>query len=158
MDIEWHFIGPLQSNKTKQIASVANWVHTIDRLKIAKRLNDQRPAELPPLSVCIQVNISSESTKSGLMPDEVEAFVKELALLPRLKLRGLMVIPAPEKDITKQRLVFAQIKQLQNDINKKGYNLDTLSMGMTGDMEAAIAEGATIVRIGTAIFGVRDYT
>ena len=158
LDIEWHFIGPLQSNKTKQIAAVADWVHTIDRLKIAKRLNDQRPSDLPPLSVCIQVNISGESTKSGLMPDDIEALAKEITQLPRLKLRGLMVIPAPEKDFEKQRQVFAQIKQLKNEINKKGYNLDTLSMGMTGDMEAAIAEDATIVRIGTAIFGARDYT
>lgn len=157
LDIEWHFIGPLQSNKTKHIAEVADWVHTIDRLKIAKRLNDQRPLSLSPLSVCIQVNISGESTKSGLVPNEVESLAKEISQLPRLKLRGLMVIPAPEKDIEKQRQVFAQIKQLQNDLNKKGCHLDTLSMGMTGDMEAAIAEGATIVRIGTAIFGARDY-
>lgn len=156
LNIEWHFIGPLQSNKTKIIAEVACWVHTVDRLKIAQRLNDQRPDSLSPLSVCIQVNISGEISKSGLISDEVEALAKEITQLPRLKLRGLMAIPAPEKDFEKQREVFAQVAKLKDKLNRQGFSLDTLSMGMTGDMEAAIAEGATIVRIGTAIFGARE--
>jgi len=156
LDIEWHFIGPLQSNKTKQIAETASWVHTIDRLKIAQRLNDQRPEDLPPLSVCIQVNISGEISKSGVMENEVAQIAKQLLTFPRLRLRGLMVIPAPETDFYKQRITFAKVAKLKNSLNQQGFKLDTLSMGMSGDMEAAIAEGATIVRIGTAIFGTRD--
>ena len=153
--IEWHFIGPMQSNKTRKIAAVASWVHTIDRLKIAQRLNDQRPEELDPLAVCIQVNISGELSKSGVMPDAVEPLAKAIHQLPNLSLRGLMVIPAPESDFNKQRAVFRQAALLKDQLNQTGLKLDTLSMGMTNDMEAAIAEGATIVRIGTAIFGAR---
>jgi pyridoxal phosphate enzyme (YggS family) len=156
LDIEWHFIGPLQSNKTKQIASVASWVHTIDRFKIAQRLNDQRPENLPPLSICIQVNISGEASKSGIMPDEIEALAAQISKLPHLRLRGLMAIPAPQDDFENQRKTFAKVFALQNTLHKQGYKLDTLSMGMSGDMQAAIAEGATIVRIGTAIFGTRE--
>ena len=156
LPIEWHFIGPLQSNKTKKIAQTASWVHTIDRLKIAKRLNKQRPPELPPLSVCIQLNISGEQSKSGIMLNELATLAQEINQLKQLKLRGLMAIPAPESDFHKQRLAFAKIYQAQQDLIKQGFDLDTLSMGMSNDMEAAIAEGATIVRIGTAIFGKRD--
>ncbi len=155
LEIEWHFIGPLQSNKTKQIASVANWVHTIDRFKIAQRLNDQRPEKLAPLSVCIQVNISEEASKSGVMKMDVEKLAKQISALPNLQLRGLMVIPAPEADGEKQRAIFAKVAKLKDQLNLQGYGLDTLSMGMSSDMQAAIAEGATIVRIGTAIFGAR---
>jgi pyridoxal phosphate enzyme (YggS family) len=156
LDIEWHFIGPLQSNKTKQIAAVASWVHTIDRFKIAQRLNDQRPENLPPLSVCIQVNISGETSKSGMMPDEIAELAEQISKLPRLHLRGLMSIPAPINNFEKQCAIFAKVSKLKDDLNQQGYKLDTLSMGMSGDMQAAIAEGATIVRIGTAIFGTRE--
>jgi len=160
LNIQWHFIGPLQSNKTKKIAAVASWVHTIDRLKIAQRLNDQRPSELPRLNICIQVNISKEKSKSGILPNDVLDFANEISKLPKLRLRGLMVIPATETDFEKQRTSFEKTSQLldmlNNSINTTAYRLDTLSMGMSGDMEAAIAEGATIVRIGTAIFGKRD--
>ncbi|MEE9310335.1 MAG: YggS family pyridoxal phosphate-dependent enzyme [Cocleimonas sp.] len=154
--IEWHFIGPLQSNKTKQIAAVASWVHTIDRFKIAQRLNNQRPDNLPPLSVCIQVNISEEISKSGVSVNEVAKLAQQISELSRLQLRGLMVIPAPETDFKKQRRAFAKVAALKETLNQSGYPLDTLSMGMSSDMEAAIAEGATIVRIGTAIFGARE--
>ncbi len=156
LPIEWHFIGPLQSNKTRKIAQTVSWVHTIDRLKIAKRLNEQRPQELPPLSVCIQLNISGEESKSGIMPHELAALATEINQLEHLKLRGLMAIPAPETDFYKQRMAFAKIYQAQQGLIRQGFDLDTLSMGMSNDMEAAIAEGATIVRIGTAIFGKRD--
>lgn len=157
LDIEWHFIGPLQSNKTKTIAHIADWVHTIDRLKIAKRLSEQRPAELKPLSVCVQVNISGEASKSGVLPEQVISLCEQILPLPNLHLRGLMAIPAPEHDIHKQRATFAKLAQLKETINQQlNLQLDTLSMGMSDDMEAAIAEGATIVRIGTAIFGTRE--
>lgn len=156
LNIEWHFIGPLQSNKTKQIATTASWVHTIDRFKIAQRLNDQRPENLQPLSICIQVNISGEASKSGVMPDELAELAHKISILPHLCLRGLMAIPAPMSNVEKQRETFAKMSELKNQLNKQGYKLDTLSMGMSGDMRAAIAEGATIVRIGTAIFGSRD--
>ena len=156
LDIDWHFIGPLQSNKTKYIAEIASWVHTIDRLKIAQRLNDQRPESMPPLNVCIQINISEEPSKSGVTPENIPELAKEIAALPHLNLRGLMAIPAPESDFEKQRETFAKVYSLKESLNKCGYHLDTLSMGMSGDMKAAIAEGATIVRIGTAIFGTRD--
>jgi len=155
LPLEWHFIGPLQSNKTKKIAQTASWVHTIDRLKIAKRLNEQRPQELPPLSVCIQLNISGEHSKSGIMLDQLAALATELNKLERIKLRGLMAIPAPENDFLKQRQVFSRVREAQEALIRQGFQLDTLSMGMSNDMEAAIAEGATIVRIGTAIFGKR---
>lgn len=155
--IEWHFIGPIQSNKTKTIAELASWVHSIDRLKIAQRLSEQRPTHLPPLQVCIQVNLSQEASKSGVSLDEVEPLAKAIQCLPKLKLRGLMAIPAPCNDFESQRVVFRQLNQLKNHLNTQGFALDTLSMGMTDDMEAAIAEGATHVRIGTAIFGARTY-
>ena len=157
LDIEWHFIGPLQSNKTRIIANIADWVHTIDRLKIAKRLSEQRSAEQPPLSICIQVNISGESSKSGIMPGEAIELCEQITPLPNVQLRGLMAIPAPEHNLEKQRATFAKLAQLKKAINKQlNLQLDTLSMGMSDDMEAAVAEGATIVRIGTAIFGKRE--
>ncbi len=156
LPIEWHFIGPLQSNKTKKIAQLASWVHTIDRLKIARRLNDQRPPELPPLSVCIQLNISGEASKSGIMPQELAGLATQINALDRLKLRGLMAIPAPQADFSRQRQVFARVREAQQNLLEQGFQLDTLSMGMSNDMQAAIAEGATIVRIGTAIFGKRN--
>ena len=160
--IEWHYIGPLQSNKAKKIAEVASWVHAVDRLKIAQRLNDNRPNDMPPLSVCLQVNISGEDSKSGISPGELVPLAKQIAKLPKIRLRGLMVIPAPEKDFAKQREVFAQVAKLKNTLQKSlnedgiAIELDTLSMGMSNDIEAAIAEGATIVRVGTAIFGQRE--
>jgi len=160
--ISWHFIGPLQSNKAKKIAEVADWVHALDRLKIAKRLSDNRPHDLPPLSICLQVNISGEASKSGISTDELHSLALEIAELPNLKLRGLMVIPAPEDNVNKQREVFAQVKKVKDDLqqflNEKNskVDLDTLSMGMSNDIESAIAEGATIVRVGTAIFGQRE--
>ncbi len=156
LNIEWHFIGPLQSNKTKQIATTASWVHTIDRFKIAQRLNNQRPDDLPPLSICIQINISEEDSKSGVIPSELAELAHKISMLPHLRLRGLMAIPAPMSNFKKQREAFAKMSELKNQLNKQGYKLDTLSMGMSSDMKAAIAEGATIVRIGTAIFGTRD--
>ena len=162
LDIEWHFIGPLQSNKAKKIAQVADWVHAVDRLKIAKKLSENRPENLPPLSICLQINISGEDSKSGVEPDDLFTLAEAVTQLPHLKLRGLMVIPAPEDDSTKQRSVFAKVATLktalENHLIQQGIDvtLDTLSMGMSNDIEAAIAEGATIVRVGTAIFGQRD--
>lgn len=158
-DIDWHFIGPIQSNKTRLIAAHFNWVHSVDRLKIAQRLNDQRPAELPPLNVCLQVNISGEASKSGLPAEELDSLAETILTLPRLRLRGLMTVPAPQTDITRQRAPFAALRALQENLMRchSGLTLDTLSMGMTDDMEAAIAEGSTMVRIGTAIFGAREY-
>lgn len=155
LDIAWHFIGPLQSNKTKDVAACASWVHTIDRLKIARRLSEQRPDNLPPLNVCLQVNINDEANKSGVSLDEVEALAAAVATLPNLVIRGLMAIPESTSDPIKQRANFALLAKAQAELNTKHYQLDTLSMGMSGDMAAAIAEGATIVRIGTAIFGSR---
>jgi pyridoxal phosphate enzyme (YggS family) len=157
LPIEWHFIGPIQSNKTRPIAGHFSWVHGIDRLKIAERLSAQRPANLPPLQVCIEVNISGESSKSGVEPDEVEALAQAIAALPNLKLRGLMAIPAPTEDEAEQRAAFARLRDIFERLNEHGLQLDTLSMGMSHDYPAAIAEGATIVRIGTAIFGARTY-
>ena len=158
LDIEWHFIGPLQSNKTKKIAEISDWVHTIDRLKIAQRLNDQRPENLSPLSVCIQLNISGENSKSGISETEVTDLAKEIIKLPNLRLRGLMVIPAPEDNFDKQLEVFAKVSAIKDTLNlEQGIELDTLSMGMSNDIEAAIAGGSTLVRIGTAIFGQREY-
>jgi pyridoxal phosphate enzyme (YggS family) len=154
-NIEWHYIGPIQSNKTRMIAEVASWVHTIDRLKVARRLSDQLPDGKPPLSVCLQVNISGEASKAGVKLQELPALASEIAHLPGLTLRGLMAIPAPEQDFSRQREVFARVREAQEGLIQSGYDLDTLSMGMSGDMDAAIAEGATIVRIGTAIFGQR---
>ncbi len=157
LPLEWHFIGPIQSNKTRTIAENFAWVHSVDRLKIAERLSAQRPPQLPPLNVCLQVNVSGEESKSGVAPDEVGQLAQEIARLPRLKLRGLMSIPAPAVGETAQRIPFAQMQTLLRQLNSQGMALDTLSMGMSHDYPAAILEGATIVRIGTAIFGTREY-
>lgn len=157
LDLEWHYIGSIQSNKTRAIAKHFDWVHSVDRERIARRLSEQRPDNLPSLNICIQVNISNETTKSGLALEEARKLAHAVASLPKLKLRGLMAIPEPELNSEKQREPFRQLKQLFNQLNAEGLNMDTLSMGMTADMDAAIAEGATIVRIGTAIFGARDY-
>jgi pyridoxal phosphate enzyme (YggS family) len=157
MPIEWHYIGPIQSNKTRAIAENFIWVHSVDRLKIAERLSEQRPAHLPPLQVCLQINISGEASKSGVVPGEAGALAQAIANLPGLKLRGLMTVPAPGGDVAEQRLPFAQLRKLRDELNLQGLQMDTLSMGMSHDFAAAIAEGATIVRIGTAIFGDRDY-
>ena len=154
--IQWHFIGPLQSNKTRTVAEQFDWVHAVDRLKIAERLSAQRPAGLPPLQVCIQVNISGEDTNSGVAPDEVPALARAIAALPHLRLRGLMAIPAPTADSDDQRRPFAALRALLDQLRQSGLEVDTLSMGMSADMDAAIAEGATLVRIGTAIFGARS--
>lgn len=153
--LEWHFIGPIQSNKTRQIAAIARWVHSVESVRIAQRLSEQKLPELPPINICLQVNISNEASKSGVATADVPAVAAQLLDLPGVRLRGLMAIPAPEPDFQRQRAVFAQVRKLQEGLNACGFNLDTLSMGMTDDMEAAIAEGATIVRIGTAIFGAR---
>ena len=155
-DLEWHFIGPLQSNKTKAVAEHFAWVHSIDRLKIAERLAAQRPAALPPLQVCVQVNVSGEASKSGCRPDEAEDLCRAIAALPHLRLRGLMAIPEPSDDITAQRAPLRRLRQLAETLRAAGLELDTLSMGMSHDLEAAVAEGATIVRVGTAIFGERN--
>lgn len=152
--IEWHFIGPIQSNKTAAIATHFDWVHSIDRLKIAQRLNDQR-GRRPPLNVCIQVNTSNESSKAGIAEAELESLARAIRQLPGLRLRGLMTIPAPETDPDKQRLPFRRLRECRDRLNHLGMQLDTLSMGMSNDMFTAIAEGATIVRIGTAVFGPR---
>ncbi|MFZ5457222.1 MAG: YggS family pyridoxal phosphate-dependent enzyme [Pseudomonadota bacterium] len=153
--LDWHFIGPLQSNKTRQVATWFDWVHSVDREKIAARLSEQRDPHRPPLNLCIQVNVSGEASKSGVAPDEVAALADAIASLPRLALRGLMAIPEPTDDVALQRRRFAHLRQLKDDLNARGHRLDTLSMGMSQDLEAAIAEGATIVRVGTALFGAR---
>jgi pyridoxal phosphate enzyme (YggS family) len=155
--LEWHFIGPIQSNKTRPIATQFDWVHTVERLKIAQRLSEQRPAERGPLNICLQVNISGEASKSGVHPDELPALARAVAQLPNLRLRGLMAIPEPEDDPALQRIPFARLRALAKDIVKDGIFVDTLSMGMSGDMRAAILEGASIVRVGSAIFGARHY-
>jgi pyridoxal phosphate enzyme (YggS family) len=155
LTIEWHFIGPIQSNKTQPIAQHFRWVHGVDRLKIAQRLSDARPTELAPLQICLQVNISGEASKSGVTPNELLDLVKVISALPKLTLRGLMTIPEPTDDEALQRQQFKQMRDLLNDLNKQGFALDTLSMGMSSDYKIAIEEGATIVRIGSAIFGAR---
>jgi len=157
LNIVWHFIGPVQSNKTRAVAENFAWVHSVDRLKIAQRLSAQRPAHLPDLQLCLQVNISGEDSKSGVRPDEVSGLAHAIAALPGLTLRGLMAVPAPADAVAVQRLQFAQLRKLRDELNRQGLQLDTLSMGMSHDFPAAIAEGATIVRIGTAIFGDRPY-
>ncbi|MHA6492048.1 YggS family pyridoxal phosphate-dependent enzyme [Pseudomonas borbori] len=154
LSLIWHFIGPIQSNKTKPIAEHFDWVHSVDRLKVAERLSAQRPAGLPALNVCLQVNVSGEASKSGCHPDELLALAQAVTQLPNLKLRGLMTIPEPTDDPLEQRAAFARLRDLQAGLN---LDLDTLSMGMSHDLEAAITEGATWVRIGTALFGARDY-
>ena len=150
----WHFIGPIQSNKTKAIAEHFDWVHSVDRLKIAQRLSEQRPADLAPLNICLQVNVSGEDSKSGCAPAELPALAQAVKALPGLCLRGLMAIPEPTEDRAEQEAAFATLRQLQAQLD---LGLDTLSMGMSHDLEAAIAQGATWVRIGTALFGARDY-
>lgn len=157
LDIEWHFIGPIQSNKTRPIAEQFDWVHSVDRAKIARRLSEQRPVDRAPLNICLQVNISSEASKSGCLPGDVPALAREIAALPNLRLRGLMAIPAACDDPVEQRRPLAALRQLLEQLQTEHPALDTLSMGMSGDMEAAIHEGATIVRIGTALFGPRHY-
>lgn len=154
--ITWHFIGPLQSNKTRMVAENFQWVHTVDRLKIAQRLSEQRPEHLPPLQICVQVNVSGEASKSGCTPEEALELCRAIIGLPRLQLRGLMTIPAPAEDFTAQREPLAQLRQLSGKLRSQGIALDTLSMGMSHDLEAAVAEGSTLVRIGTAIFGARQ--
>jgi pyridoxal phosphate enzyme (YggS family) len=155
--LAWHFIGPIQSNKTRPIAAHFDWVHTVERLKVAQRLSEQRPPELGPLNICLQVNISGEASKSGAAPEDLPALAREVAKLPGLTLRGLMAIPEPETDPLRQRAAFARVRALFEQLRAEGLALDTLSMGMSGDMAAAVAEGATIVRIGSAIFGARHY-
>jgi len=154
LPLSWPFIGPIQSNKTRAIAENFAWVHSVDRLKIAQRLSEQRPADLPPLNICIQVNVSGEASKSGCTPADLPALATAISALPRLKLRGLMAIPEPTEDRAEQDAAFATVRDLQASLNLA---LDTLSMGMSHDLESAIAQGATWVRIGTALFGARDY-
>ncbi|WP_233800018.1 YggS family pyridoxal phosphate-dependent enzyme [Paraburkholderia sp. HP33-1] len=156
--LEWHFIGPLQSNKTRPVAEHFDWVHSVDRLKIAQRLSEQRPDDLPPLNVCLQVNVSGEASKSGVAIAEAPAIAQQIAALPKLKLRGLMSIPEPAGDLDAQRAPHRELRMLFERLRNDGLALDTLSMGMSADLEAAVLEGATIVRIGTAIFGARDYS
>jgi len=154
LPLTWHFIGPIQSNKTRPIAEHFDWVHSVDRLKVAQRLSEQRPANLPPLNVLLQVNVSGEDSKSGCSPADLPALAQAVAQLPHLKLRGLMAIPEPTEDVAAQHAAFARLRELMHALN---LGLDTLSMGMSHDLEAAIGEGATWVRIGTALFGARDY-
>ncbi|QLG86950.1 YggS family pyridoxal phosphate-dependent enzyme [Chitinibacter bivalviorum] len=156
-DIEWHFIGPLQSNKTRIVAESAHWVHTIDRFKIAERLNNQRPAHLPALNVCIQVNVSGEASKSGIHPDQLLELATAIRQLPHLQLRGLMCIPEATSDEDTLAKQFQSLKYCQAALQDQGFKLDTLSMGMSADLELAIASGTTLVRVGSAIFGARHY-
>ena len=153
--LDWHLIGPLQSNKTRPVAEAFDWVHSVDRLKTALRLSEQRPAHLPPLNICLQVNISGEASKSGVAPGDVAALAQQVAALPRLRLRGLMAVPEAAADFEAQRLPHRALAALFADLIAQGLALDTLSMGMSGDLEAAVAEGATMVRVGSAIFGSR---
>jgi pyridoxal phosphate enzyme (YggS family) len=157
-DLQWHFIGPLQSNKSRLVAEHFAWCHTVDRLRIAQRLSDRRPAEMAPLNVLIQINISDEQSKSGIALDELPALAEAVAALPHLRLRGLMAIPAPEEDYQRQLAVFGRMNDAFLALQQRYPHIDTLSMGMTDDMAAAIAAGSTLVRIGTAIFGARDYS
>ncbi|WP_432383597.1 YggS family pyridoxal phosphate-dependent enzyme [Duganella sp. P38] len=156
-DLAWHFIGPIQSNKTRPIAEHFAWVHTVEREKIAQRLSEQRPAGMAPLQICLQVNISGEASKSGVAPEDVAALAHKVAALPNLTLRGLMAIPEPADEFAQQRAAFARLRVLYEQLRADGLALDTLSMGMSADMRAAIVEGATIVRVGSAIFGARHY-
>ena len=154
----WHFIGPIQSNKTAAIAGHFDWVHSVDREKIARRLNNQRPQALPPLNICLQLNVSQEASKSGVSVDQLAALAETVAALPRLCLRGIMAIPKASRDMDQQRQAFAEVSAALAGLRSNYTSIDTLSMGMSGDMEAAIAEGSTVVRIGTDIFGPRDYS
>jgi len=156
LPIEWHCIGPIQSNKTRLVAENFAWVHTVDRLKIAQRLSEQRPDTLPALQVCIQVNVDGGAMKSGVAPANALTLAREVTVLPRLKLRGLMCIPEPAPDFAAACAIFSEVKRLFDALNQAGLELDTLSMGMTADLEAAIHSGSTLVRVGTAIFGSRD--
>lgn len=156
LDVEWHFIGPIQSNKTRAIAERFAWVHSVDRLKVASRLSAQRPSGLGALSVLLEVNVSGEATKAGVAPEEAHALALEVSRLPGLRLRGLMAVPAPEDDPERQRIPYRRLRELFERLRSAGLALDTLSMGMTADLEAAVAEGATVVRVGTAIFGQRS--
>jgi len=156
--LAWHFIGPIQSNKTRPIAEHFDWVHTVEREKIAARLSEQRPESLPDINICLQVNISGEASKSGVAPADLPALARAVAQLPRLRLRGLMAIPEPQADPALQRAAFAQLRELYEQLRAEGLPLDTLSMGMSADLQAAVLEGATIVRVGSAIFGARDYS
>ncbi len=156
LGLEWHFIGPLQSNKTRLVAESFDWVHSLDRLKIAERLAEQRPDTLPPLQVCLQINVSGEATKSGVEPAAVAELAQRISALPRLRLRGLMAIPAPSDDFAQQCADFRRLREIYQHLQHIGLTLDTLSMGMSHDLEAAIAEGSTLVRVGTAIFGERN--
>jgi PLP dependent protein len=156
--LEWHFIGPLQSNKTRPVAETFDWVHSVDRLKIAQRLSEQRPENLPPLNVCLQVNVSGETTKAGVAPADAAEAARAIAALPRLRLRGLMSIPEPAGSVEEQRAPHRQLREIFERLRAGGLELDTLSMGMSADLEAAVLEGATMVRVGTAIFGARDYS
>lgn len=155
LDIEWHYIGRPQSNKTREVAERFSWVHTVDRLKIARRLSAQRPPDLPPLQICLQVNVDAEASKGGVEPADLLELAHAVADLPRLRLRGLMAIPAPAENLDAQRAPLRRLRELYDALKRDGLSLDTLSMGMSADLEAAIAEGATLVRIGTAIFGPR---
>jgi pyridoxal phosphate enzyme (YggS family) len=155
--LEWHFIGPIQSNKTRPIATHFQWVHSVEKLKTAQRLSEQRPPELGPLNICLQVNISGEESKSGASVDELPELAQQVAALPNLRLRGLMAIPAPQDDLAMQREAFARLRTLFEGLRRDGLALDTLSMGMSADLTAAVQEGATIVRVGSAIFGARHY-
>lgn len=157
LPIAWHCIGPIQSNKTRLVAEHFQWAHTVDRLKIAQRLSEQRPAHLPPLQVCIQVNVDGGPTKSGVLPDEALALARAVAALPRLQLRGLMCIPEPAPDFVAACAVFTRARGLFDALNSVGLALDTLSMGMSADVDAAVASGSTLVRVGSAIFGARSY-
>lgn len=154
--IQWHFIGRIQANKTREIAECFDWVHSVDRLRIAQRLNDQRPGNRAPLNICLQINLEDETGKGGMAPGDAPRLAEQIAILPRLKLRGLMCIPAEHPDFESQRRVFARMRLLQEAINRQGAALDTLSMGMSNDLEAAIAEGSNMIRIGTALFGPRS--
>jgi pyridoxal phosphate enzyme (YggS family) len=156
LHLQWHCIGPIQSNKTRLVAANFAWAHTVDRLKVAQRLSEQRPEGLPPLQVCIQVNIDGGSTKAGVAPQDVLALARDVAQLPRITLRGLMTLPEPAADFAAQKAVHLRAKALFDEMRGAGLALDTLSMGMTGDLEAAIAAGSTMVRVGTAIFGSRS--
>lgn len=157
-NLEWHFIGPIQSNKTRSIAEHFSWVHSIDRLKIAERLSAQRPSNMLPLQVCVQINVSGEASKSGCATGEAMALCTAIAQLPNLQLRGLMAIPEATEDTATQYQQFAKLRELQTQLNQHGFALDTLSIGMSNDLEAAISEGSTLVRVGSAIFGQRTYT
>lgn len=157
LNLEWHFIGPIQSNKTRLIAEHFDWVHSVDREKIAHRLSEQRPSHLPPLNLCLQVNSSNEASKSGVPMADAVAVARAISTLPAIRLRGLMAIPEPTDDIALQRAAFADVRRLFAQCLDAGLEMDTLSMGMSADLAAAIAEGATIVRIGSAIFGKRNY-